>query len=314
MTSVPILQVLYRRKGDILFGWKPLPRTTAKSYNLYSSSSSSGSYTIVKSGIPNEVDKTIYRGKVVCSVKDTDIPIPSNDYIDTVDGGGLVSGRNWYFKLTYVDTSDVESNLASADPILVRPAQIEPSFENENEVQNAHNFGWQDERFRWEKIKVDSDGRLMVDAQVDIGDITLGNVKVAARPDGTTLEYILVDDARKVIVRQDPNSIDRLADYEEHANVPANTETTILTYTNGTSYFLEKIVCSGTGDAVFRLKIGGSTIRTLRNSWNDRNVTFDYSTIARRISGGGIITVTAEHKEKASQDYEASLEGYTFAI
>jgi len=313
MATVPDLQVIYRRKDDILFGWSPLKKSEAKYYNLYSSSSSGGAYTIVKSKIPNEVDKTVYRGKVVTIVKDTDIPIPENKNIPPIQGG-VVTGVNYWFKLTFVDQSNVESSLASSDAIVVRPHYVEPFFENEDEVKNNHNMIWIPERHRWEKMLGDEDGNLKVDAEINIDEINLGNVKVAARPDGTTLEYILVDSNRKVIVRLDPNSIDRVDDYEETSGVVPNSETTILTYTNTLAYFVEKIVCSGTSDAIFKLKVDGSSTRTLRNSWNDRNVTFDFSTIARKIPANSVVTITAEHSEIRNQDFEANLSGFTFTI
>lgn len=313
MATVPVLQVLYRRKADIFFGWNPLSKSDAKSYNIYSSSSAGGAYTLVKSKIPNEIDRTIYKGKVVCPVKDSDIPIPPNVNIPPVQGG-VVEGTTWWFKLTFVDQSNVESNIISSPAIVVRPWNVEPFFENENEVQNDHLFAWVEERHRWEKVLLTSDGKLVVDANVTIGDITISNVKVAAREDGTTLEYILVDDERKVIVRQDPNSISRVADYEEELNVPKNSETIIFTYSNTSPYFVEKIVCSGTSDAVFKFKIDGTTARTKRSSWNRRNITFDYSTIAKKIPGNAVITITAEHSEKHNNNFETSFEGFTFSI
>jgi len=312
MAIVPDLQVLYRRKDDILFGWQPLKKSEAKYYNLYSSSTSGGAYTIVKTKIPNEVDKSVYRGKVVCIVKDADIPIPENKNVPP-EQGGVVVGVNYWFKLTFVDQSDVESNLASSDAIVVRPHYVEPFFENEDEVKNNHNMLWIPERHRWEKMLGDPDGKLKVDAEINVEEITLGDVKVAARDDNTTLEYLLVDNNRRLIVRPDPNGITRISDYKETTVVP-NTETTILTFTNGLDYFIEKIVCSGTSDGVFKLKIDGSTKRTLRNSWNDRNVTFDYSTIARKISTSSTTTITVEHSEIRNQDFESSLEGFTYTL
>lgn len=313
MAIVSTLQVLYRRKDDILFGWNPLKKSEAKSYNIYSSSASGGPFTLVKSKIQNEVDRTDYRGKVVCLIKDSEIPIPENFNIPPVQGGE-VRGTTWWFKLTFVDLNNIESNIAISPAIVVRPANVEPFFENENEVQNDHNFGWVDSRHRWEKFLLNDNGELKVDAVVNIDEITLGNVKVAARPDGTTLEYIFVDNNRKLVVRIDPNSISRVDDYETKLNVVKNIETIILTYTNVSPFFVEKIVCGGTGDAVFNFKIDGSTRQTRRTSWNRRDITFDFSTIARKVPGSSTVTITAKHSEKNNQNFEASLNGFTFTI
>ena len=314
MPTVPTLQVLYRRRDDIMFGWKPLKNTEAKYYNLYASPTSAGAYTLVKSKILNQVDESVYKGKVISLIKDADVPIPSNPSYPPEQGGVVLHSTRYYFKLTFVDLSNVESNLASSPAILVHPPNVEPFFENEDEVKNNHNMAWVESRKRWEKMQLSDDGDLKVEADINIDTVNLGNVKVAARPDGTTLEYIFVDDNRKLVIRSDPNSIDRISDYEEKTSVPKNIETTILTYTNTLAYFLEKIVCSGTCDALFKLKIDGTTTRSLRNSWNNRNVTFDYSTIAKKIPPNAIITITVIHVEPNNHNFESNLEGFTFTI
>jgi hypothetical protein len=292
--SVPVLQVLYRREGDILFGWKPLSNSDVRFYKLYACATSGGVYSLVKTNITNLVDKSIYTGKVIQPFKDSDIPIPPKTY--------------WWFKLTFVDPLGAESNIALSTPAEVRPAGVEPFFENEDEAKNNHNMAWVHARDRWEKLLLTPDGKLIVDASV-----TLSSAKVAARPDGTTLEYLLVDSNREQIVRIDPASFSRFDDYEE-TTIPPNTETDVITYTTLSLFYIEKIVCSGTSDAVFKFKVDGTTRRILRNSWNNRNVTFDFSTIARDVLGTQVVTITAEHVEKSNQNFEVSLNGFTFSI
>jgi len=294
MAAVPVLQVLYRREGDILFGWKPLSNSDVRFYKLYACATSGGVYTLIKTNITNLVDKTVYQGKVIQPLKDSDIPIPPKTY--------------WWFKLTFVDFLGVESAIALSAPTEARPAGVEPFFENEDEAKNNHNMAWVQARDRWEKLLLTPDGKLVVDASV-----TLTSAKVAARPDGTTLEYLLVDSNRQQIVRIDPASFSRFDDYEETAIIP-NVETDILTYAALSLFYIEKIVCSGTSDAVFKFKVNGITRRTLRNSWNNRNVTFDFSTIARDVLGTQVVTVTAEHIEKSNQNFEVGLSGFTFSI
>jgi len=300
MPSVPTVSVLFRRKDDILFGWPQLPTSQCQYYKLYSCATSAGAYVFLKN-VPNSKDIAYgYKGKIVVYVKNVEIPIPP-----------LV---RYYFKLTFVDLANIESNIALSSPIEVFPDQVEPFWENEDEPRNNHNFGWVEPRQRWEKVQLDANGRLITDAIVNIDNIQLGNVKVAQKPDNVTLDYMLIDNNRKLIVRTDPESIARIAQYIETPNVVKNVETTILSYVNAAPYFVEKAVCSGTSDAVFKLKIAGTTIRTLRNAWNDRNTTFDYSTIARRIPAASTVTITALHAEKVVQNFEASLEGFTFTI
>jgi hypothetical protein len=300
MPLVPALQILFRRKDDILFGWNVIPKTQVKSYNLYSCATSAGAYSLVKKIVNARDTNTPYKGKTVAFVKDSDIPIPSQ--------------TNYWFKLTIIDSANVESNINDSTAIVVYPQNVEPFFENEDEIRNTHNMAWIESRHRWEKILLTDDGRLKTDAIVNIDEIQLGNVKVAQKPDGTTLDYMLIDDNRKLIVRQDPDSISRIAAYNEISNIVKNVESVLLTYTNIVAYFVEKIVCSGTADAVFKMKIDGNTVRTIRNAWNDRNAIFDFSSIAKKIPAGSTITITIEHTEKTNHKFEASLEGFTFTI
>lgn len=294
--AAPQLQVLYRRNGDIFFGWVPLSKTEAKTYNLYSSATPAGVYSLFKSGIPNVVDKT-YKGKVCALVKDIDVPIPLNS--------------RYYFKLTAVDPSSVESNINLSPFATVYPPAVDPHHEGEAEEANTHNYGWVEQNQRWEKFLLTPDGKLSVDANVSIGDITLENVKVAALSDNVTLQYLLVDNDRRLVVKQDPTSISRLRNFTETLNV-TTAETVVYTYTNAGIFYIEKILCTGTADALFRLKINGTTISALRNSWNNRNVIFDFSDKSLQCPASSIVTVTAQHNEKLNQAYQISLFGFTY--
>jgi len=297
MATAPKVQVLYRRTTDIFFGFLPLLKTEAKSYNLYSAPSATGVYTLLRSGIQNEVDKN-YKNKVTILVKDSEIPIPFN--------------VRYFFKLTFVDSLSIESDINLSPVTTIYPPDVDLHFEAEEQEANNHNFGWVEKNQRWEKILINEDGKLVVDASVDIGDISLGNVKIAARPDGTTVEYVLVDNQRRVVVSQDPTAYTRIRDFESHISVLPNVETIVLSYANAQAFYIDKLVCSGSADAKFNLKINGTTIETLRNSWNNRNVTFDFTDRAFNVSGGTTVTVTATHTEKTGQDYEASFFGFTY--
>jgi hypothetical protein len=296
MPSAPKVQILYRRNGDILFGWLPLSSSEAKSYNLYSCATQNGVYTLVKN-IKNITDKT-YK-KVVTYVKDSDIPIP-----DLTD---------YYFKLTFIDGFSVESNIALSVITTAFPACVKPNnFENEAEEANNHNYGWIDERKRWEKIKLTPDGKLKVDASVDIGDITLGSVQIATLPDDITKKYILVDSQRRSVISEDPTVFSRFQKFEEHQNVVNNVETTILTYTNVNPFFVTKVCCSGTADAKFNFKINNVVTQVLRNSWNNRNITFDFESKSLLVPANSTITVTTTHSEINAQDFEVSLYGFVY--
>jgi len=294
MATAPKLQVLYRRVGDILFGWNPLPATDAAYFNIYASATSGGTYRLVKSNIANQADKTVYRTKVVVYVTDAAAAIPPN--------------KDYFFKLTVVDRLGTESPLTNSDPVEVYPAGVEWFWENEHEDKNNHNFAWVESRNRWEKVQLTDDGKLITDAEVNIGDITLGNVKVAARADNTTLEYLLVRDDRALIVKP----LDEFTTVTAYDNdiISTGVETVILSHNEGTQFYLTKVICSGTADARYALKIGSTTISAERSSWNNRNVKFEFGRKGLDIGAGSVVNVTALHSEPVDQAYEISLFGY----
>lgn len=292
MPVAPKAQVLYRRNGDISFGWVPLDSSIAKAYNLYASPTSAGIYVLLKLNIPNIIDKTTK--KVCIFVKDSDVPI--------------VPPARYFFKLTYIDPTNVESNINLSPFTIVFPADVMPYYENEAREANSHEFAWDETDQRWQKLLITPDGKLMVDATFSGGIST----KIATLPDGTTLEYILVDNNRRTVVSEDPSVFSTIKTYND-VSVAPNSETIILTYTNASVFYLEKVVCTGTADAKFALKLNGMTIAILRNSWNNRNVTFDFNDKSLYCAAGTIVTVTALQTEKTNQDYQSNLAGFTYS-
>jgi hypothetical protein len=298
MITAPKVQVLYRRTNDILFGWHSVDKKDAISFNLYACSTPNGIYSLIKSNIQNNIDKN-YK-KVIVYIKDTDIPIPTP----------LLT--RYYFKLTYIDTLNVESNLLLSQVTTIYPPDVDYHFENEQQEANNHNFAWVEENQRWEKLLLTQDGKLKVDAVVNIGDITISDVKIATLPDDITKKYILVDNQRRTVVSQDPNVFLRFEKFEEHSIINKNVETIILTYSNIQQYFINKICCSGTADALFKLKINGNIIQVLRNSWNNRNIIFDFCDKSLSLLANSTITITCTHYEELIQNYEVSLYGFSY--
>ena len=296
MNNTLQMSVLYRRTGDISFGWNSLDKTLATSYNLYSSPAIAGPYTFVKS-IKNNVDKNLK--KVAALVKDTDVPLPSN--------------VRYYFKLTLVSPLNVESNISDSPVTIVFPPDIHPFWENEAEEANSHNYAWVEENQRWEKLVQTPDGKLKVDASVTIGSITLSDIQIATLPDNVTKVYLLADSERRTVVSVDPNVYSRLQSFEEHTAIATNVETTILTLTNASQYFVSKIACTGTADGVFKFKINNIVSQVLRNSWNNRNIEFNFIDKDLLIPAGSTVTVSVTHKEKLVQDFECSIFGFTYS-
>jgi hypothetical protein len=119
---------------------------------------------------------------------------------------------------------------------------------------------------------------------------------------------VLVDNNSRTVISEE------FSKFEEQLSVQPNVETTILTYTNVQAFYLYKIVCTGTADAKFALKTNGTTIAVLRNSWNNRNVTFDFSDKSIYCAARTIVSITAIHTEVSDQTYEANLQGFVYTI
>jgi hypothetical protein len=297
MSSAPKAQILYRRSNDLLFGWTPLSKIEAKSYNLYACLTFTGVYVPVKINILNDTDKN-YK-KIVVYIKDSDIPIPP-----------LV---RYYFKLTFVSPANIESDIALSAITTVYPPVVDPHFENEAEEANNHNYAWVEENQRWEKVLLTPDGKLKTDANVVIGDITLSDIQIATLPDEITKVYIITDTHKRTVVNVDPTVYSRLQKFEEHVDIATDLETTILTFTNIQQFFVNKIVCSGTADAIFKFKISNITNQVMRNSWNNRNIVFDFTDKSLLIPAGSTITITVKHQEKLAQNFEVSIYSFTYS-
>lgn len=136
------LQVLFRRglrtDAETLFGWKALPSSIAKSYNLYHCPNSDGPFVLYKDGIINQpsIDSP-YKGKILLQVIDSHVPIAWKE--------------DHYFKLTYVDTNNVESDINLTPVKIVHPPQIDPVDLGQDTDNYVYNFCWDEVNHRWVK-------------------------------------------------------------------------------------------------------------------------------------------------------------------
>jgi len=136
------LQVLFRRglktDAETMFGWKALPTSTAKYYKLYHSFDADGPYIILKDNIANQaLSEPPYKGKILLQIIDSHVPMLSNE--------------DHYFKLTFVDKNNVESDLATTPIKIVHPPQIDPPDLGQDTDNYVYNFCWDEVNHRWVK-------------------------------------------------------------------------------------------------------------------------------------------------------------------
>lgn len=135
------LQVLFRRglrtDSEIMFGWKALPSSICKSYKLYHSATIDDTFVFLKDIVNQPSTESPYKGKILLQVLDSQIPIPPR--------------ADHYFKLTYVDKSDVESDINTTPVKVVHPPQIDWIDLGQDTDNYVYNFCWDEVNHRWVK-------------------------------------------------------------------------------------------------------------------------------------------------------------------
>lgn len=307
-------QLINRGLNDFVLGWTPLPRTHALSYNLYRSSSESGPYTLFRSDIGNNPTKaSLGRGKIIASIMNNEIPI--------------IGIMNVYFKLTLVDANGVESDLADSIPTKVDVDGVSTLYEGEDSNRNAHGYGWDETNRRWMKLMSSPTGLLKVDIGSGTINANISNIKVAARADNLTEEYLLVTNDRKLVVSMtdaiDANVDHSVAIYEPTSNVVDSAEnvlisplvvSSILSHTALIDFKLMNATATGTADGIYRLMLNGVMISKKRTSWTSRNADFNFERQGINIAVGDVIDITVEHEESQDKTFDASIVGVAAVI
>lgn len=96
---IPNINVYSVDDENIILVWKAVERDTVKSWNLYGSATSGGSYTAVESYIPN-LAHPMSPGSVMAKV--------------SRDSLSLAADAPYFFKITSVDMSNAESTLGDS--------------------------------------------------------------------------------------------------------------------------------------------------------------------------------------------------------
>jgi hypothetical protein len=101
---IPNINVWSVDSDYIILVWKVQDRDTIKSYNLYGCATSGGVYTLVEGSVPN-VAHPMSPNSVMVKISRSSI--------------SLAADAPYFFKITSVDMSGVESNIASSEFISV---------------------------------------------------------------------------------------------------------------------------------------------------------------------------------------------------
>jgi hypothetical protein len=101
--------------------------------------------------------------------------------------------------------------------------------------------------------------------------------------------------------------------FDDVSLVPANTETTVVTYTvpvSQTFYFLG-VHTSGNANALFKVYVDGSVVLAGRTSVANLNWSQAYSFSPIKVIEGVTISVKVIHRASADCDFEGTILGYT---
>jgi hypothetical protein len=154
------IEVLYKDKDKITFGWSPEAPTGILGYNVYVGQVSiPGSLTKIVSNVSPQTSNSSqsYR-KVTCDVTaamvQTLLGLPS-----TSDFSNLIL----YFAITYISGSG-ESLIANSTVVEVPPVGVNGKTMREDPSVNRHLYGFSDDIQRWVKTASTGSGALIVDS------------------------------------------------------------------------------------------------------------------------------------------------------
>lgn len=154
------VEILYKASETLNLGWQPEPEDVA-SYKLYVGLVDDSSVLSLLdqniSAQKSEDSGTI--GKVVYNVAIADV-------ISTL---GLASTRNFsntafYFAITWVNSSGVESSIADSTVVEALPVGIVPKYRKDDPTVNRFMFGFSEEEWKWVKLMASGGGALITDS------------------------------------------------------------------------------------------------------------------------------------------------------
>lgn len=175
------IEPLYKSKNAIQFGWTP--ESGAIGYNVYVGLGASQSLlTKLDSSVSSSPSNlTSSRGKVPYSV--------DASAVQTVLGLSSsydFSNKVFYFAITYINASNVESSLSDSTVVEVPPAGIIPKTMKDDPTINRHGYVFSDDLQRWTKMMGSSSGATIIDA----ADFYKTNLTTEYTYDGTDLATI----------------------------------------------------------------------------------------------------------------------------
>jgi hypothetical protein len=100
--------------------------------------------------------------------------------------------------------------------------------------------------------------------------------------------------------------------FSDASGVPTNSETTVVTYTvpASTSFYFIGLVTSGNANALFRLKVNGSTVLAGRTTVSNLSWSLSYSYSPIVALDSDVVTITVIHQAGVACDFEATIMGY----
>lgn len=171
----------------------------------------------------------------------------------------------------------------------------------------------------FQALRIDDEGRLLVDAAVSIQNIDLtvdidatdgDSIGLYGYENGDTnfVTPINVTSEGFFKVVQAGNE-DMSVIYDE-GTFSGGIEHTVVDFTvaPGAEFNMNRVSGTGRTDAIWRVKINGSTIESKRNNWSERNVNFIYSK-GLPLNAGDTVSLTIEHAQLTSKPFSGTIYG-----
>lgn len=175
------IEPLYKSKSEIQFGWTP--ESGAVAYNVYVGLGPNQTLlTRLDSSVSNVPSNlTSSRGKIPYTVGASDV-----QSVLGLSSANDFSNRVFYFAITSINASNVESSLSDSTVVEVPPMGIIPKTMKDDPTINRHEYVFSDQIQRWTKAMGSSSGAVIVDS----ADFYKMNMTSVYTYDGTNLKTV----------------------------------------------------------------------------------------------------------------------------
>jgi hypothetical protein len=171
----------------------------------------------------------------------------------------------------------------------------------------------------FQSLKINSEGRLMVDAAISFSSAELeievdvldgDQIGVWGYDNGDTNFPVPLNLTSEGYLQTSIVGNENMSIVYDEGTFSGNIEHSVVLFTVpvGKEFNLTKITGEGICDALFRVKVNGTTIERKRNNWCDRNMNFTYAR-GLLLNAGDTVELTIAHSQLTSKTFSGTIYG-----